>query len=29
MVDLLGNTAFDEGHIEKLEGWIDTLDSVS
>ncbi|KAF9903843.1 hypothetical protein EC991_003254 [Linnemannia zychae] len=22
----LRNTAFDEGHIEKLEGWIDTLD---
>lgn len=25
---LIGNTAFDDGHIEKLEGWIDTLDSV-
>ncbi len=25
----LGNTLFDEGHIEKLEGWIDALDSVS
>lgn len=24
----IGNTAFDDGHIEKLEGWIDTLDSV-
>ncbi|GJJ69768.1 cob(I)alamin adenosyltransferase [Entomortierella parvispora] len=23
----LRNTAFDEGHIEKLEGWIDTLDA--
>ncbi|KAF9581445.1 hypothetical protein BGW38_001522 [Lunasporangiospora selenospora] len=23
----LRNTAFDEGHIDKLEGWIDTLDS--
>jgi len=29
MLDRLGNTEFDEGHIEKLEGWIDTLDSVS
>lgn len=24
-----GNTAFDEGHIDKLESWIDHLDSVS
>ncbi|KAF9111996.1 hypothetical protein BGX27_004145 [Mortierella sp. AM989] len=23
----LRNTAFDEGHVEKLEGWIDALDS--
>ncbi|KAG0308597.1 hypothetical protein BGZ98_007451 [Dissophora globulifera] len=23
----LRNTLFDEGHVEKLEGWIDTLDS--
>ena len=25
----LGNTAFDEDHVQQLEGWIDTLDSVS
>ncbi|KAI1315989.1 hypothetical protein EDD11_010571 [Mortierella claussenii] len=24
----LRNTTFDEGHIEKLEGWIDALDSI-